>query len=693
MDPVRPNRVRLNLARRNLARLDPVRLRAAAVGVLIALSAGLVAASPAFDWLRGLSIDILTTLRWHAFGNAHAPTSSPAVVVAIDEETFRTPPFDGSPAVTWTPEIGRVLTAVIEGGAKVVGFDIIFPTSIEQSTVPFGDDTLGGRLRGFDRDYLRALAIGARAGKVVLGQVQHKDGPVLPSPGQRTAVGHGRNIRALNVHSDPDGVVRRIPLVFTVDGEPAPSMAAELAARATGAPALTKAATRSAVADTATLNFAGGADAIPTFSLADLRACVEKGDKDFFRRHFDGKVVLFGTLLDVEDRKTTSKRFATAPEGAHAERCALQARPGGDMFARESISGVYVQATAVNNLLRGDALTEFGRIGTGVTSFALAALAVAAALAFGPTAAVLAFLGIATAWTGTATIAFREALALPLVEPLLTALAALGATVGYRLIVSDRMMAEQMAQKRVRDAELASAAAIQRAMLPSTQPEDSTEGGLDIFAQMKPALEVGGDLYDIVKLDDNRVVMTIGDVCGKGVPASLFMAITQTVMRLVVRSSQDLETEIGSANNLLVANNREDMFTTLFCGVIDVPAGTMSYCNCGHNPPLILRKGEGTFESLRNCGPPLGVMEDLSYKPRSVALAPGDLLFLYTDGVSEAENAQQDQFGERRLEQAILEMRDQPARSVVEHVVKRVAEFANGAAQSDDITCVAVVRK
>jgi adenylate cyclase len=213
--------------------MDPVRLRAAAVGVVIALGAGLLAASPAFERLRGFSIDVLTMLRWRAFGDLHAPESSPAVVVALDEETFRSPPFEGSPSVTWTPEIGRVLSAIIDGGAKVVGFDVVFPTSIEQSAVPFGDDTLGARLRGFDREYLRALALGARAGKVVLGEVQHQDNPVLPSPGQRAAIGFGRNIRALNVYSDPDGVIRRMPLVFMVDGEPVPSMAAELAARAT----------------------------------------------------------------------------------------------------------------------------------------------------------------------------------------------------------------------------------------------------------------------------------------------------------------------------------------------------------------------------------------------------------------------------------------------------------------------------
>jgi serine phosphatase RsbU (regulator of sigma subunit) len=538
---------------------------------------------------------------------------------------------------------------------------------------------------------LRALALGARAGKVVLGEVQHQDKPLLPSPGQRAAVGFGRNIRALNAYDDPDGVVRRMPLVFMVDGEAVPSMGAELAARATGAPASAKVAAAGAVADTITLNFAGGADDIPTYSLADLHACVEKADKDFFRRHFDGKVVLLGTLLDVEDRKITSKRFATAPEGAYAERCALKPAAG-QAFTRDSIAGVYAQATTVNNLIRGDALTEFGRLGAGIASLVLSALAVAAALALGPSAAALSFVGIAAVWSAGATIAFRAALVVPLVDPLLTALAALGAAVGYRLVVADRIMAAQIAQQRAHEAEMASAAAIQRAMLPSMEESGSAENRIDLFAHMLPAREVGGDLYDIVNLDESRIAITIGDVCGKGIPASLFMAITQTVMRLVVRSGHDLQAEVKTANNLLVANNRETMFTTLFCGVIDVPSGTVTYCNCGHNPPLVLRAGQSTFESLRSCGPPLGIVDDMSYVPRSIALAAGDMLLLYTDGVTEAENAQSAQFGMERLEQAILETRGQPARGVVDHVVKRVTEFAKGAPQSDDITCVAVVR-
>jgi serine phosphatase RsbU (regulator of sigma subunit) len=350
-----------------------------------------------------------------------------------------------------------------------------------------------------------------------------------------------------------------------------------------------------------------------------------------------------------------------------------------------------VQATAVNNLIRGDPLTEFGRIGTGTASLALAALAVAAALAFPPAYAALAFLSIAALWTAGATFAFAHALALPLVEPLVTAFAALVATIAYRLVAAERIMAAQRARERAREAEMASAAAIQRAMLPKLEPRDFAKGELDIFADMIPARDVGGDLYDVVKVDENRVAITIGDVCGKGVPASLFMAITQTVMRLVVHAGEDLRAEVGAANDLIVANNREEMFTTLFCGVIDGRSGTVTYCNCGHNPPLVLRRGERTFEPLPACGPPLGIMDGTTYEPREIALAPGDLLLLYTDGVTEAENWETAQFGMERLEAAVLTTLGEPAHRVVEEVIARVTAFADGAPQSDDITCLAVV--
>src|SRR5262252_6981274 len=293
------------------------RLRDAIAALAIAVVASALILAPPLNRFRGLSIDILTWLRWRADIGTRHTGQSPTVVVALDEETYRTSPFVGTPAITWTPELARVLTAIIAGGAKAVGFDIVFPTSIEQSEIPFGDGMLGARLRGFDRDFLRALALGALEGKLVLGEAQHRDFPIMPSPGQRIAVGQGANIRSLNVYNDPDDVVRRIPLSVTVDGNPQWSMAVELASRALGA------APEFAADGSATLSGYRIPARVP--NTMALNFDIGEGDNDFFRRNFADKVVLIATVLDVEDRQVTSKRFATSPENPTALRCALRA--------------------------------------------------------------------------------------------------------------------------------------------------------------------------------------------------------------------------------------------------------------------------------------------------------------------------------------------------------------------------------
>jgi phosphoserine phosphatase RsbU/P len=255
---------------------------------------------------------------------------------------------------------------------------------------------------------------------------------------------------------------------------------------------------------------------------------------------------------------------------------------------------------------------------------------------------------------------------------------------------SFRRMAEQIVRQRRQQAEMASAAEIQRAMLPSDLPTSLINGRYDIHATIKPAREVGGDFYDIIALDENHVAFTIGDVCGKGIPAALFMAITQTVMRVVLRADGDLGAEIAAANERLVAGNEQMMFATMFCGVLDIRSGSLTYCNCGHNPPLLLRKADGSCEKLPAGSPPLGIMDNLICPARSVALAQGDLLFLYTDGVTEAEDPQAIQFGMERLEKLLSAVGGRPALKIVESVMAHVAEFANGAPQSDDITCAAL---
>src|SRR5262245_26436467 len=379
------------------------------------------------------------------FGKRQNPEASPTVAVAIDEESYRAAPFKGSPTLTWTGEIGRVLNAVVEGGARVVGFDMIIPTSLEQSEIPFGEGMLGERVRGFDRDFLRALATAAAPGKLVLGEQLRGNDPIRPSPGQRIAV--RQNIRPLNSLTDGDDVVRRMPLGFTVNGARVPGMALELAARAQNATpefatdgSVTLAGYKipSAVPNTMTVNFEGGADDIPTYSFADLRACALKNDKDYFKRAFDGKVVIFGTVLDSEDRRLTSKRFATGHEGSRAPRCAGEDKPAVAGFKRSSLAGIYIHATAVNNLIRHDAAVELGGHATFAISALIAVLAAAGALLFAPIAAAAAFIVLAAVGLVDAVVAFKYGTVIPVVEPFLAGLGALALTVGYRFAVADK---------------------------------------------------------------------------------------------------------------------------------------------------------------------------------------------------------------------------------------------------------------
>jgi adenylate cyclase len=422
-----------------------MRARDALAVAAIALLAGVLALSPPFDILRGLSLDTLTALRWHVIGNPHEGAASPAVVVALDEDSYRAPPFEGTPVVAWTGEIGRVLAAIVDGGAAVVGFDVVFPTSIEESEIPFGTETIGARMRGFDRDFLRALAAASRNGKIVLGEIALGASSIVPAAGQRVAVGQQRNIRALNVSGDADGVVRTVPLMLKLGDGMAPAMALELAARALGAQPNVNADESvdlagyripTQVPNAMTLNFDGGSDDIPTYSLADLRACLAKGDTEFFRRSFQGKVVLVGSNLEFADRKLTSKRFATAPPARPALRCALPAG-GTPAVAGTLIDGVYVHATAVNNLLRHEAVVELAGGHKWGIVMAAAVLAAFAAFLLTPAATATLFLLAALAWSVGATAAFGKAVAVPLFEPLFAGLAAIVATTGFRVFIAE----------------------------------------------------------------------------------------------------------------------------------------------------------------------------------------------------------------------------------------------------------------
>ncbi len=306
--------------------------------------------------LSVLSTDFLLMLRHHVTGQQRPVIESDTVVIAFDELTYRTEPFAKLPKVLWTPMLAKVQDSVLQAGAKVVGYDIIFPTSLE-SYIP-----------GHEKPFLVSLMKAARKKQLVLGKAQHSDTPVAPHASQAFLV-KTANIRSLNMKVDVDDVIRRIPVQFaTPDNGFENSMALELASRATGKPVSRNDNGKVFLGDYeipgsqsngAIINFQGGAD-IPTYSLADMYACAQADNSGFFKKHFAGKVVMIGGVLDIEDRKQTSKRWMTeSGTAAYVETChedAITAKPG--KIERDSIPGVFVTASAVNNFINRDFLKK-----------------------------------------------------------------------------------------------------------------------------------------------------------------------------------------------------------------------------------------------------------------------------------------------------------------------------------------------
>ncbi len=251
-------------------------------------------------------------------------------------------------------------------------------------------------------------------------------------------------------------------------------------------------------------------------------------------------------------------------------------------------------------------------------------------------------------------------------------------------------VAEQITIKRQRSEEMANAAAIQRSMLPGPFKAKEAFAAVDLYGELYPAREVGGDFFDYFAIDDRRLAVSIGDVAGKGVAAALFMAITQSLIRLTVRERDDLASAIARVNNLLAANNEESMFATAFCAVIDVVTGEVTYGNCGHNAPLLLHR-DGAIDQLDPTGPPLAASTNSRLRTANRRLAAGDRLILFTDGLSEAANQNGEFFGDKRIELAVREYAEAAARDLVRGIIGRMIEFEAGAPRSDDVACVSLV--
>ncbi len=237
--------------------------------------------------------------------------------------------------------------------------------------------------------------------------------------------------------------------------------------------------------------------------------------------------------------------------------------------------------------------------------------------------------------------------------------------------------------------ELDVASGIQQSILPTVFP---SRDDYQIYASMEPARNVGGDFFDVVRLEDDRVGLAIADVSDKGVPAALFMMSSRTWMKGAAISSPEPGTVLGEVNALLHEDNDTQMFVTVLYAVYNPETGEFTYASGGHDAPLLVHS-DGSSELLPLTGGiALGIVSDLAYGQNSVVLDHGETLVLYTDGVTEAMNGEGEQFGIERLRKVFSGRAPKDANEAAHKVFEAVNTFADGAAQSDDITCLTLRR-
>ena len=253
------------------------------------------------------------------------------------------------------------------------------------------------------------------------------------------------------------------------------------------------------------------------------------------------------------------------------------------------------------------------------------------------------------------------------------------------------MEAATAARERV-EGELSAARDIQEGMLPRTFPPFPERGDIDVYAMLQSAKQVGGDLYDYVLLDRDRLFFVVGDVSGKGVPAALFMAMTMTLFKATALATQAGPDEImARVNAELARENPGQMFVTAFCGVLDLRTGEVAFANGGHEPPFLRAAGGEVSRLPRTRGMALGVFEDSEFELVRHVLKAGDAMILFTDGVSEAANADDDLFTTGRIEAALsAARRDASARGLAEGLAEDVRVFVGEAPQSDDLAILVV---
>lgn len=392
------------------------------LAAILGLLAGLQAYLPGANTQARVGIDYLSFLATNVFGPAYDWRTAPVAVIVYDEETHQTPPFVNRPEVAWTPYLGQVIDAVRVADPTVMGIDIVYPTTLDQKDL----------LPGFDNPYLAALYRARQQNKIVLGDVAVSKSAIVANQKQFAVTGYAANVRSLSLVQDRDSVIRRYASMFPArGGTKIPSFGGELARRSGASLPAT---------DDFLIRFNTGGAQAPTYSFADMVACAANNRRDFFAEHFRGKIVLFGVALDVEDRHVTSLRYTPTPlNDGGGDRCILPANAHfGQSADSHRIPGVMIHAAAITTLLDHSWLeiptaTEMAMLeGTSAAALTLAFFLLEPVAALGLTALVLVMV------LGTATMAFRHGLVLPILPLSIAAIGTYTAVYAWRFVVENR---------------------------------------------------------------------------------------------------------------------------------------------------------------------------------------------------------------------------------------------------------------
>jgi len=601
--------------------------------------------------------------------------TAPAVIVAIDE-----PSLDARGQWPWPrPMVAELLRAILATRPAAVGVDVLF---VEPDRASADGDTV--------------LADAIDDGKVVLGVagLEYRDrrfpfppqaAPVRISGGRepplrrfdgqlqsRVEVNRAAAGRGL-ISSDARGVVRRVPLLARIGQVIVPALSVEMVRVATGAPLL-----RLADRGGERLELGIGQLAVPLQSDGSLYV--------YFGRHDASRIISAEDLLSgrASPEQLREKFVLLGVTGLGL--LDFQSTPLG-----ERIPGVEVHAQLLEQIFDGrylwrptaSAWLEAGLLVLAGIALVLAVPAVRPWMSAMVLAAILAILAAG----GLA--AFRAGYLINVAAPAIGAALLFAALLAATLAEADRQRRLlREAQARVAG-ELEAARRIQMGLLPAPRQLFAGEGRFSIETLLEPARVVGGDFYDCFMLDRHRLFFLVGDVSGKGLPASLFMALAKSLLKsIALRGDGDPAAVLRAANAEISRDNPESMFVTVFAAMLDARSGRVDFCNAGHEPPVAGRPGEMPRRIRDSGGPPLCVIQGYAYTGSHLMLAPRGWLCALSDGVTEAMNPAGELYSATRLLAALAESPSNDPADLIAQVRRDVSAFATGAEQSDDVTLV-----